>query len=104
VAAVVTSLDALVAEHVWTCRARPSQVEGKLVDGRWFYFRYRHGWASLGVGATLDEAIDDPSEAAIRYGGKDGGVVGEAEFRRLFEVLAHTPPSTVLGRHVTTRH
>lgn len=35
-----------------TCEACPEQYEGTLVDGRFFYFRYRHGVASLAVGDT----------------------------------------------------
>lgn len=46
-----------VFSAVVTCSAVPFQVEGTLLDGRSFYFRDRHGYASLGIGNTLQEAI-----------------------------------------------
>jgi hypothetical protein len=39
-----------------TCSAAPVQVEGRLPDGRRFYFRARHSEATLAVGG------DDPSD------------------------------------------
>lgn len=48
-----------------TCEACPEQYEGQLTDGRYFYFRYRHGMASLAVASTptqvagrIDETLD----------------------------------------------
>lgn len=41
-----------------TCGAAPVQIEGRLTDGRTFYFRSRHQHAKLGVGADQDEAVD----------------------------------------------
>lgn len=40
-----------------TCGGCPEQYEGRLIDGRFFYFRYRHGRAELGIGATLEDAV-----------------------------------------------
>jgi len=37
----------------------PDQHEGTLVDGRWFYLRLRWGVAVLGLGDTLDAAVED---------------------------------------------
>ncbi len=37
-----------VVSETQTCLACPTQYEGRLSDGRGFYFRYRHGVASLG--------------------------------------------------------
>lgn len=42
--------DPRVATVERTCGACPEQYEGTLTDGRPFYFRYRHGWAGLGIG------------------------------------------------------
>jgi hypothetical protein len=39
----------------------PVQGEGKLKDGRRFYFRARHERWSFSVGATSDEAIENPT-------------------------------------------
>jgi hypothetical protein len=33
----------------------PNQIEGTIDDGRFFYFRARHAWATLYIGASLDE-------------------------------------------------
>ncbi len=66
----------------------PIQVEGQLVNGRSFYFRYRRGWASLGVGASVDLAVDDPDEVGMEYGDSLSGVLGDAEIRSLFSQLA----------------
>lgn len=50
-----------VLEVVQTCKARPSQWEGRLEDGRALYVRYRYGYLQIGAGSTLGEAIDDTS-------------------------------------------
>ena len=42
-----------------TCFACPAQWEGKLEDGRALYARYRGGGLSVGVGAGVEEAIDN---------------------------------------------
>jgi hypothetical protein len=42
-----------------TCIACPSQWEGQLEDGRWFYARYRWSSFCFGVGATLQLALED---------------------------------------------
>ena len=39
--------------------ACPEQHEGTLIDGRVFYYRLRFSRATLGVGATLDDAVQD---------------------------------------------
>ncbi len=46
----------LVSLHM-TCSACPSQWEGATLDGRAFYARYRGGWFSAGVGATVEDAV-----------------------------------------------
>lgn len=40
-----------------TCGACPSQWEGELDDGNWFYVRYRWGTFRVGIGKTIDEAV-----------------------------------------------
>lgn len=45
----------VVREDHKTCEACPTQWEGALKDGRTFYFRYRHGYASL----TVSEPDED---------------------------------------------
>lgn len=50
-------LSPLVSEAEMTCAVCPVQYEGKLLDGRWFYFRYRFGWASLAVGPDYDTVM-----------------------------------------------
>jgi hypothetical protein len=41
-----------IATAVQTCECVPDQWEGRLKDGKYFYFRYRHGRASLAIGPT----------------------------------------------------
>lgn len=40
-----------------TCDACPSQWEGELDDGRFFYVRYRWGNLQLGIGKDDSEAV-----------------------------------------------
>lgn len=78
----------MVADHRRTCSACPTQYEGTLVDGRTFYFRFRFARATLGVGATIDQAVCDPAETCIGYGDHPmDGSIDEAEFQRLFVEL-----------------
>lgn len=53
----MTDLHPDVAEYRQTCAACPEQYEGRLTDGRWFYFRVRWGKARLAIGDTLDEVL-----------------------------------------------
>jgi len=46
-----------VVELTKTCKACPAQWEGQLDDGRVIYVRYRWGGLSVGMGATLDDAL-----------------------------------------------
>ncbi len=72
-----------------TCGGCPVQIEGTLVDGHHFYFRYRHGYASLGVGPTEDAAIRDPDAAGMEYGdGWVGVFESAAERNSVFSQLA----------------
>lgn len=51
-----------------TCEACPEQYEGVLSDGTWFYFRYRFGRASLGIGGSIEEAISDFNTVTLLWG------------------------------------
>lgn len=42
-----------------SCGACPTQYEGTLEDGRMFYFRYRHGFASLNESIEPTDNIYD---------------------------------------------
>ena len=48
-----------ITESTLTCMACPTQIEGKVEDGRIFYFRARHGGWSLILGryASIDNLI-----------------------------------------------
>ncbi len=72
-----------------TCESCPEQYEGLLVDGRWFYFRYRFGRAELGLGDTLDAAVwDSIGRRSVRVGDKyDGRFIDEAQRNRIFDAL-----------------
>lgn len=56
---VSAELPRAVAEATVTCQSHPWQVEGRLWDGPMFYLRARSGRASLGLGASLVEAVED---------------------------------------------
>lgn len=47
-----------VFEIEQTCRACPSQWEGQLLDGRYFYVRYRSGRLRIGFGDSPWAAVD----------------------------------------------
>jgi hypothetical protein len=49
----------VVTELTRTCTACPAQWEGRTADGKHVYVRYRWGWLKVGLGATLDDAVDD---------------------------------------------
>ena len=61
-----------VVELEQTCRACPAQWEGRTADGRHVYVRYRFGWLQVGVGATLEDAIDDETITLKLGDGMDG--------------------------------
>lgn len=54
--------DPRVTTWTKTCSWAPEQYEGRLATGEVFYFRLKYGYASLGIGADLDAAIDDSHE------------------------------------------
>lgn len=80
---VLAAFDALVADYEMTCEALPTQYEGRLRDGRIFYFRYRDWTAALGIGATLEEACEYDGRASIGYEGS----MDEPEFKDAFVML-----------------
>lgn len=51
----------------------PTQWEGRTVGGACLYVRYRSGWLRIGIGDTLDAAVDaamaDDNPLAWRLGG-----------------------------------
>ena len=61
-----------IIDLVQTCLSAPSQWEGVLSDGRWLYVRYRHGDLSMGVGATLDEALASSASLDVEVAGAGG--------------------------------
>lgn len=77
----------LVVDSEHTCHGYPDQYEGTLTDGRIFYLRYRHGFVSLGVGATLGDAVDDPQEAVVQISDGQGEFESEAQRDRVFAEL-----------------
>lgn len=78
----------VVSAATQTCYACPAQWEGTLKDGRAFYFRYRSGEASLGIGKTRDQAITDPGAWRTHGDGLDG-FMEEDEFHDVFGLLYH---------------
>ncbi len=46
-----------IAVMALTCGYAPTQFEGKLKNGKYFYFRERHGEATFSIADTLEMAI-----------------------------------------------
>lgn len=91
----MTKYEDLVATDKQTCGACPTQWEGRLKDGRDFYFRYRWGVAYLGVSGTgspvfAERTPDGVSAAQVVGDGYDGSMdtaTYRATFMRLYEEL-----------------
>jgi hypothetical protein len=67
-----------------TCLACPSQWEGALDDGRAVYARFRHGHLSVGIGETVERAVDNAmSDQAIYEGEIGDGLDGFMDFEEL---------------------
>jgi hypothetical protein len=49
-----------IVESEVTCGAVPVQIEGRLTDGRFFYFRARGRGVTLGFGDSPDDAVGGP--------------------------------------------
>lgn len=56
----------VIAEQEQTCHSCPDQWEGRLIDGRYFYLRLRHGRAHLAVGDT-PEAVAGRQDVTVPY-------------------------------------
>ena len=67
-----------------TCSAVPVQIEGTLVDGSDFYFRYRWGHAGVGIGETLHAAVADQIYHRIEYGDEHQGFLDDDELAEVF--------------------
>jgi hypothetical protein len=67
----------LVVSETQTCFACPTQWEGDLANGQHFYFRFRHGTASLGIGESVSAAICDEQTV---YQGLGGGLDGVLDY------------------------
>jgi ribulose-5-phosphate 4-epimerase/fuculose-1-phosphate aldolase len=66
-------MTSLLATYRVTCNSCPHQVEGELIDGRVFYFKARYHHWMIGVGATIDDAIDDAIAACNNDDGTASG-------------------------------
>jgi hypothetical protein len=67
-----------------TCIACPSQWEGALDDGHTVYARFRHGRLSVGIGETVEGAVDNAMSDQALYQGEIGdGLDGFMDFEEL---------------------
>lgn len=67
-----------------TCSACPSQWEGALDDGGAVYARFRHGHLSVGIGETVERAVDNAMSDQALYEGEIGdGLDGFMDFEEL---------------------
>ena len=60
-----------IVDLIQTSERSPSQWEGALSNGMWLYVRYRHRELSIGVGVTLDQAIQASSAEDVEVDGAD---------------------------------
>jgi hypothetical protein len=94
-----TEYGEVVESDVLTCESCPTQWEGQLRDGRYFYFRYRFGKASLAVGATAEE-VSGRQGIAENVGDDLNGDMDLDEYRasflRLYRRLAEDDGPTLL--------
>lgn len=79
--------DPRVASSVLTCSVCPEQYEGKLVDGRWFYFRYRSGFAALAIGHDYDAVMGRQDVGGAVGDGLQGVFDSEEQRDRVFAEL-----------------
>lgn len=80
-----------------TCPAVPLQAEGRLDDGRYYYFRYRFGRAGIGVGDSPEAAVEDWYRThKITYGEPLQGSLDDDEIDTVWEIAwqvkQHTKP------------
>lgn len=70
-----------------TCIACPAQWEGKLVDGRMFYIRYRWGYLSVRISDNptnqVGNAVRGEEILGINHGGGYDGDMEEGEMLEL---------------------
>jgi hypothetical protein len=77
-----------VTQLTKTCESFPAQWEGMLDDGRYIYARYRSGLLEIGVGQTLNLAVENAiglRGVALyrrRLGGQHDGQMDYADLRR----------------------
>lgn len=82
---LMTTYNDIVEIDEKTCSACPTQWEGKLNDGRSFYFRYRWGGARLSVAETVDDAVGGRGvNAHAAIGSGLDGVLNDDEYREVF--------------------
>lgn len=102
----MTINDPRVATCTMTLPRAPEEYEGQLTDGRWFYFRYRWGHASLGIGRDVDEAVDRSDDFTVCEGGENAGqwpdeATRDAVFTRLLDAaLADKVIPSMLGDQI----
>lgn len=81
----------MIATQTQTCWICPEQYEGTLTDGRFFYYRMRRGTARLGVGSTIDEAVENCWDYSEGHGDPLQGFFDPPEARdEIFESLLNT--------------
>ena len=92
--------DDLVDTDKQTCSACPTQWEGRLKDGREFYFRYRHGYASLelyGIASGQAGMVTHPN-------GMADGVLYTEQYHEVFVQLYNQIQLEIANQYVRSTY
>jgi hypothetical protein len=82
----------VVRTLVRTCERSPSQWEAKTEDGLYLYVRYRWGHLEIGIGLSIDDAIDNSGNVFEKQlGSKLDGSMGLEELRQATSGLIEWP-------------
>jgi hypothetical protein len=81
-------LESVNGVYTCTCGACPTQYEGRLLDGRMVYIRYRWGYLSIRISNESTTDISDAVNGTVIYGRQLGeDLDGSIEWTNIASVL-----------------
>jgi hypothetical protein len=87
----------VVTEIKKTTLGCPTQWEGKTSDGRYVYARLRFGSFRIGVGRTIEEAVEDDDTFSASFGDGWAGVMTYDELKAITAHLFVMPDAELPG-------